>query len=278
MSWIGKNAYLSSNERDNNAKIIYNELTTLGWSLNAICAVLGNMYKESTINPNIWENLTVNTERGYGVVQWTPATKLIEWCDSVGKDYTSGDAQIERIEWEKNNGAQWGKNNYASDYGYSTSPPITFAQFSTSNLSVDELTNYFVLYYERPAKKYYESSLQERKDSANYYYNLFSGEITEYKVSIKPKIIYGEEGSEIQFNATVIVPSGVSSEVTWEIISGVGVDNLGDGKFFVNNLLTNVKIRCTLNLDTTVFDTATISYTPIKKKKKMPVWLYLRKL
>lgn len=278
MAWIGKNAYLSSSERDNNAKIIYNELTTLGWSLNAICAVLGNMYKESTINPNIWENLTVNTERGYGLVQWTPATKLIEWCDSVGKDYTSGDAQIERIEWEKNNGAQWGKNNYASDYGYSTSPPITFAQFSTSNLSVDELTNYFVLYYERPAKKYYESTLQERKDSANYYYNLFSGEITEYKVSIKPKIIYGEEGSEVQFSATVIVPSGVSSEVTWEIINGDGVDNLGNGKFFINTLLTNVEIRCTLNADTTVFDTATISYTPIKKKKKMPVWLYLRKL
>lgn len=278
MAWIGKNAYLSSSERDNNAKIIYNELTTLGWSLNAICAILGNMYKESTINPNIWENLTVNTDKGYGLVQWTPATKLIAWCDSLGKDYTSGYAQIDRIEWEKNNSKQWGSNNYASDYGYPTSPPISFAQFSTSLISVDTLTNYFALYYERPAKKYYESSIQERKDSATYYYNLFSGEITDAKISIKPKIIYAEDGSEIQFMANVIVPSGVSSEVTWEIISGGGVDNLGDGRFFINTLLTNVEIRCTLNADTTVFDTATISYTPIKKKKKMPVWLYLRKL
>ena len=55
MAWIGGNRYLSSAEMQNNARIIYEYLLEKGWSVNAICAVIGNMEVESKINPNVWE-------------------------------------------------------------------------------------------------------------------------------------------------------------------------------------------------------------------------------
>lgn len=278
MSWYGKNNYLNSADRLNNATIIHTVLTSLGWSVNAICAILGNMDKESTINPNIYEGLVADNSRGYGLVQWTPATKLIDWCNSVGKDYTDGYAQLDRIEWERKNSQQWGRNGYADDYGFPNNPPITFQEFAVSNLDVNTLTNYFVLYYERPAQQYYESSLQGRKDVANYYYELFGSTVEEYKIRIQPKIICAEEGSDIQFNASVTVPDGVSNEVEWEVFIGDGVESLGNGKFYVNSILTNVVIKCTLKADTSIYDVASISPIMLKPRNKMPIWLYLKKL
>ena len=55
-----------------NAEYIYNYLFDRGWSTEAICGVLGNMYEESKMNPGIWQKWT-NTGLGYGLVQWSAA-------------------------------------------------------------------------------------------------------------------------------------------------------------------------------------------------------------
>ena len=98
MGWISGNRYLSDTEMKNNAELILNYLTSKGWTKNAVCGMLGNMQTESTINPDVWESFNSgNTQGGYGLVQWTPATVLINWCNTKGKDYGNGYSQLDKI-------------------------------------------------------------------------------------------------------------------------------------------------------------------------------------
>ena len=127
-----------------NAQYITQYLTARGWTLNAIAGMLGNMQTESTINPGIWQNLDAgNTSLGFGLVQWTPATKLIEWAQSRSLDYTHMDTQLERILYELENGLQY----YPTD-----SYPLSFVDFSKSTESAYYLAGAFLYNYERPAE------------------------------------------------------------------------------------------------------------------------------
>lgn len=164
MAWIGGNRYLSQSEMENNATIIWNYLGSKGWTLNAVSAILGNMQSESTINPNIWESLTIDYSRGYGLVQWTPATKYIDWA---GADWENGDKELDRIIYEVDNGLQWFSNPNAPI----VNPPITFKEFTTSTEPPSTLANYFLWYYEHPAV-----TIQPiRAEQANAWYEYLSG-------------------------------------------------------------------------------------------------------
>jgi hypothetical protein len=77
---------LTSAQMEANAKYIYRFLTGNGFTKQAACGVLGNMQHASYINPGIWQTLN-NLSRGYGLVQWTPASKLVNWL--VGKKVIS---------------------------------------------------------------------------------------------------------------------------------------------------------------------------------------------
>jgi hypothetical protein len=144
MSWVGANRYLLKEEMEQNAIEIYTYFKRLGWTDNSISAMLGNMETESTINPNIWEGLTVDIERGYGLVQWTPSTKYTEWA---GDGYENGIKQCERIQYEVENGLQWFSNPNAPI----VEPPMTFKEFTQSTEDITTLANYFLWYYEHPA-------------------------------------------------------------------------------------------------------------------------------
>ena len=75
MAWISGNRYLSASEMKNNAQIIMDYLLAAGWTKNAIAGMLGNMQTESGCNPGIWESLTIDWSRGYGLVQWDACNK-----------------------------------------------------------------------------------------------------------------------------------------------------------------------------------------------------------
>lgn len=68
-------------------------------NLYIIAAICGNFWQESTVNPGIWENLTVGAP-GYGLGQWTDntgvsrRTALFNWLDSNGYSRDSGDGQL----------------------------------------------------------------------------------------------------------------------------------------------------------------------------------------
>lgn len=162
-----------------NAQYIFQYFSAKGWTLNAIAALLGNMEHESGMSPGIWEGIaggceTINTATGthtltskgknfsggYGLVQWTPASKLCNWC-SDGKQNGTGrtlpywdiDSQLYRIDWEARNNKQWGIASYNKEYKYKGEKfsDLTFSQFITSDRDVNWLTAAFAFCYERPA-------------------------------------------------------------------------------------------------------------------------------
>lgn len=88
---ISNNKYLTQGEMESNAKEIYIYLSDKGWTINAISGLLGNMQRESTINPGLWQSLKEgNYSGGYGLVQWTPATKYTNWAKANGYDIGDG--------------------------------------------------------------------------------------------------------------------------------------------------------------------------------------------
>lgn len=125
MEIIKGNFYLNSEEMNNNAEILWTAMQSMGWSDWAIAAILGNMQTESTLNPGIWQNLDEGwLKGGYGLVQWSPATKLFSWVDENGYAHDDYNGQLARIEWERANGEQY----------YSTSAyPLSFDEFCIMN-------------------------------------------------------------------------------------------------------------------------------------------------
>ena len=142
MNYISKNNYLSEAEMKINARCIWDYLGTRGWSLNAVAAMLGNMETESTINPGIWESLEISMFNGFGLVQWTPATKYLDWAESYDLDPNDIVSQLKRIEYEVEAGIQWIPTSMY---------PLSFAQFKVSEFGAGYLAMAFLYNYERPA-------------------------------------------------------------------------------------------------------------------------------
>lgn len=166
-SYIGESEPLTSAEMGVNAQYIYSYLTNKGWTINAICGMLGNIQAESSMNPGRWQSEDVgNSSMGYGLVQWTPATKYIEWANAQSfTDYSEMDSNLARIIYEVENNLQW---IATGSYNYS------FKEFSTSNLTVSELAVAFLLNYERPADQ--SASVQAYRSSlAEAWYSTLTG-------------------------------------------------------------------------------------------------------
>jgi len=160
MSWISGNYYLNTAQMTNNARIIQAYGIEEGWSPNAICAILGNMQSESTINPGIWESLSVG-RGGYGLVQWTPYTKYANWAGAGWQD--NGTRELERISYEAANNEQW---FYNAQIGMA--PPYSFDDFLHDDTTpLATMANYFLWFYEHPANPYQP----QRGTQAQYWYD-----------------------------------------------------------------------------------------------------------
>lgn len=165
MAWVSGNYYLGQTDMENNALIIAQYGYAHGWTKNAISAILGNMQAESSINPGIWEGLNPYGG-GYGLVQWTPYTKYSDWATAQGYSWQdNGDAELARISYEAQNNLQW---FYNAEIGIA--PPITFQQFLSSTLPVNDLSNYWLWFYEHPADPY-TGTQAYRQGLSNAWYN-----------------------------------------------------------------------------------------------------------
>lgn len=174
--------YLTYNQMKVNAKYIYEALKDKGWTLNAVAGMLGNMQRESTLNPGIWQNNDVgNTTGGYGLVQWTPATKYIDWL-LPGSDASTMDNNISRILYELENNLQWISTE---DY------PMTFEEFTKSTGRPEDLASVFLYNYERAGV----SAENERRENALNWYLYLGGIIptNEVKPHRFPWVIYANK-------------------------------------------------------------------------------------
>lgn len=140
-----------------------------GWTANAVSGILGNSYYESTVNPNRWEGdipfAQPVASRGYGLVQWTPWTKIIDWLTEKGyypDVYKFGQGECERIQWEMENNQQW-----IATATY----PESFRDFSVSTKDPYTLAIEFLANYERPA----DPNQPQRGDKAREIYDYIKG-------------------------------------------------------------------------------------------------------
>lgn len=130
----------NSDEAYDNCVEIYRILTGRGWSLNAICGVLGNIESESSYNPwrwqgdNImsvdnpiaWDSTLLNTGRAYGLCQWDGPGKYIVG----GEDYAGWGPNFVDQEGSQLDGqAQMYFLDEHADYIPSASYPETYSEY-----------------------------------------------------------------------------------------------------------------------------------------------------
>lgn len=171
-SFYDESEVLSASEMEVNARYIYSYLSDKGWTLNAIAGVLGNMENESGLNPGRWQNDNVGGGPAYGLVQWDPWSKYVNWCTEQGySDPSEMDNNLARLIYELDNGLQYYKNHY----------PYTFKQFVESTDSPYTLACAFAFDYERSAvviggtEAQKEALRQLRGGDAEKWYKFLSG-------------------------------------------------------------------------------------------------------
>lgn len=155
----------------NNAYCIAKYLMAEGWCLEAICGMLGNIQGEGHTQPGWWESNDVGVPSvGFGLVQWTPATKYYNWAlqewgvdDPWGPYFYSGWYECYRIALEcaQSLGGQWIQTN---DYPYSFKAyarGIEFVGFDQWD-RVEDAASAFMHNYERPGNYSTESQRRAR--------------------------------------------------------------------------------------------------------------------
>ena len=176
-----------------NATKIYNYFVALGWSLSAICGMIGNMMHESTINPafiqathrgdlpNNAQDLTDvpnsvmlsfygSGANGIGLVQWdgdtsTPPAgqKLVSFAERYNYIWYDGDCQVFRIKREKETNIQWTTHTY---YG----TQWTWDNYITNTRTPEESAHIWRRCYEVAQAGDTESGV-----NARWFYDYFSG-------------------------------------------------------------------------------------------------------
>ena len=163
-----------------NATRIYEVLYSLGWTLEAVCGVLGNIEAESTYNPWRWQSDVVlpmgdprieyQNGHAYGLCQWDPAAKYISggsifngykpnYSDRPGGEY-DGKAQLLYL------------NDYA-DYYPTASYPLSYAQYKAASISdytISYLAHAWFANFERGTWS------DSRVSAAEYWWAIFNGQ------------------------------------------------------------------------------------------------------
>lgn len=109
----------SSYEGNNNVQQMYNMLNSLGYSIEAVAGIIGNVMAESGLNPWRWQGDTVSMSGGYGLFQYTPASQYLNLSGveyfapnrsvtsvTAGASPDDGFAQI--IVFDENRLSKWG--------------------------------------------------------------------------------------------------------------------------------------------------------------------------
>lgn len=185
MAWISGNRYLNQSEMENNANIVIQYYRSIGVNDRTIAALLGNMQAESTINPALNEV----GGSGYGLVQWTPQSVLINHASALGfSNYTNGDTQLKVIigEIQGDSGTnEWYStqafiNNYLNSGATNDMVGITGQQFlrNTMGWSPDKLAILFMTCYERPSTNPSVNHYTQRQQNALSWYSYLSGSST----------------------------------------------------------------------------------------------------
>lgn len=196
-STTGQGSIISSIAGDANIAAAWTVFQSLGWSANAVAAVLGVCSYESGLNPWRWQsdqliastdyyNLHTATTHGYGLNQFTPAWSYMgesqnfpgyapNFLDQAGRP-SDGTAQIYFIQHACAELGYYFKWNY-SQADYDTYPYIPFADFKETNITdFTYLVNQWLWNYSRGIAEH-GGSLEMRVAAAEYIFTFIGGYI-----------------------------------------------------------------------------------------------------
>ena len=166
MAWlykIGVGKYFNQSQQENNALEFYNYFNNYGATIESICGMLGNITRESTLNPGIKQGNS--TSLGWGLIQWTPSTVLTNWCKKYGYSWYDGSAQRERVKCE-GEGIKGAKGYWLPTHDY----PYSWSEF-TDLTDVAEATKAYLYERERAGI----GALDLRLQYANEWYTYLTG-------------------------------------------------------------------------------------------------------
>lgn len=258
-------------EMTENARIIYTTLLSNGWSHNAICALLGNIQLESSINPGVIQGFVQvgSPTDGYGLIQWTNTSAttiyentLIAWVhDTYGDyDWEDGDRQVVFIDTDD-----------ASGWIPTSTYPLSYSEFKVSTESISYLTRAYFHNRERGTWSSY------RITYANHWNEYFGGATTlsvTLSVSGNGTASVSNttpvEGEEVTL--TCIPASGETLEdiISYTIISGQSV------AFAVQEVQTFTMPSESIIIYVTFSGTPPVPPPPITRSK-MPLYMMIRR-
>lgn len=154
----------------NNATVIFDSLVRdYGWDRDSACAVIGNMARESRLNPaQTQDGYDIGgTRGGFGLVMWTPQTKYRNWCIQNNHSVNSGYWQLWFINNKPTLEEQQQFNENDGLYN------ITWGDFihNTRGYSAEVLTAVWLKCYERAGVSALSQRLYYSTNYAQYFYN-----------------------------------------------------------------------------------------------------------
>ena len=173
----------ASSEQQHNADKVYSVFHALGWTDNAIAAMVGNMQLESGLDPacsypkigNTFatidnQHATNYPDNAYGLVQWKGRgstdpnnNQLVGYAIRHSSEWYEGNIQMERMTWEYQNNQKFHAQTVDGVY-------YTFSSFAASTEDPQQLAKVWMTCYEGTYSK-----VPERKSNAQYWYDYFSG-------------------------------------------------------------------------------------------------------
>ena len=170
-----------STEARENAMEMYGVLNSLGWTVNAVSGLLGNIHVESHYNPWRYQSDDVQSfvssqtwELGYGLVQFSPCRKYLHNPQTSG--YTGFDPNFSDRQGQPWDGmAQcYAIDGLPGQWIPTSSYPMSYAEFKSSTGNPGDLAMAFLLNYERPGDP--SATETTRREMANYWYQYLSGQ------------------------------------------------------------------------------------------------------
>lgn len=139
------------------------------WTNEAVAGMLGNLEVESYLNPAQYEaGYDYSLSHGFGLAQWTPATKYQNWAAEHG--YTNNDPNGQMLWLNTMPNGEWFK---------STDNYLPFDEFKMSKLDPSYLARVWSDSFERPLN--YDN---RKSEQAEYWYNYITGKTFNKKFPI----------------------------------------------------------------------------------------------
>lgn len=257
-------------------------INTYGWTPEASAAVIANFQSEGLLNPAQWQiGSTIGSwysrTTGLGLGQWTPPSKLGDYCGGNTQAAISDGAK--QVEFTVTAAGQWvqrvDSHGYSRYYGYGGIPYITsIADFSISTLMPEDLATCWCACWEGCSAYAFQQTYTTRRENARYWYNEFTSGQLGNTITIQTvgngtafaSPIRANDGDTVTITAT---PFGSDTFIGWTVYSGgIVLDPILNPQSFV---MPNVPVVLFADF------TGTTPPPPspvINRFHRMPIWMY----